>query len=176
MFYQTVPATSPSSSDDGSQSSSPSASVCPIAIRSPSYSSSTSPSTSPSSPSPPRALGGISSYPRTNFSTDGRSCAYPAWPAGSCLRPNGEPQTSSYISDADLFFDEGPEDTIATSDIVVSPRIRENRRHAPAPPTRCVEFALPQAKHSQPKPKKRKRSFPKNKPLMVMTPIRESPT
>ncbi|KAH0536396.1 hypothetical protein FGG08_006721 [Glutinoglossum americanum] len=122
-------------------------------------------------------------YPSScSYVVDRQSCAFPAWPNRSSLRSHEEDESSSYISDADLFFD--PVESVSSNpafavgclpsspDPYAMVRVRDARR---APPK---EFLMAAQETHTVKPKKRRRSSTAKKVRRSsdhMSPIVEAP-
>ncbi|KAI9866872.1 MAG: hypothetical protein M1813_000814 [Trichoglossum hirsutum] len=126
-------------------------------------------------------------YPSScSYVADRQSCAFPAWPNRSSLHSLEPDESSSYISDADLFFD--PVDSVSSNpafavgclpsspDPYAMVRIRDARR---APPKEFLMVAQENnnATATTSKPKKRRRSstVKKVRRSSHMSPIVEAP-
>jgi hypothetical protein len=123
-------------------------------------------------------------YPSScSYGTDRQSCAFPAWPKGSSLSSLEDDESSSYISDADLFFD--PVESVSCNpafavgclpsspDPYAMVRVRDARR---APPKEFLMTA--QETSTSAKPKKRRRPSAGKKVRRSsdhMSPIVEAP-
>ncbi|KAI9787100.1 MAG: hypothetical protein M1839_003335 [Geoglossum umbratile] len=119
-----------------------------------------------------------------SYGTDRQSCAFPAWPKGSSLSSLDDDESSSYISDADLFFD--PVESVSCNpafavgclpsspDPYAMVRVRDARR---APPKEFL-MAAQETTTTSAKPKKRRRSSAGKKVRRSsdhMSPIVEAP-
>ena len=132
---------------------------------------STSPTSSSASSSPisigwPSPTGSLSGSSRQEYtSSHNLNCAYPSWPTGHSLCSFGSSAPNSYISDEDLFLDDGSN----------APFLYE----APAPPRPAplpvAMPLLPLYASEKPKKRPRRRSSRKQHPAKPMTPISESP-